>query len=489
MQLDPAHCYRALRARDARFDGRFFVGVRSTGIYCRPICPARTPLRRNVDFYPTAAAASEAGFRPCRRCRPEAAPGTPAWHGTSSTVTRALRLVLEGALDSGDVDGLAARLGIGERHLRRLFREHLGASPVAVAQTRRLHFAKKLVDETDLPMTAVALAAGYGSIRRFNAAMRSTYGVAPSALRKRARRGRGSLGGETALVMRLAYRPPLAIDALFEFLALRAIPGVEEVAGRTYRRSLSIQGHALRLEVEAPSDSASLLLRVPASASPVVGRAVSIARGVFDLDADPDAVRDVLAADPLLAGPMTDTPGLRVPGAADGHELAVRAVLGQQVSVVGARTLAGRLVERFGSRLEEGEGDPDEPIRHVFPTADQLADADVASIGLPKKRGEAVRQLSRAIAEERVVLAPGLPPDEAREALLALPGIGAWTAEYIAMRALREPDAFPSGDLVLRRAAGEPDRPATAKALNARAERWRPWRAYAAIALWRAAAG
>jgi AraC family transcriptional regulator of adaptative response / DNA-3-methyladenine glycosylase II len=496
MQLDAARCYRALAARDGRFDGRFFVGVRTTGIYCRPVCPARTPLLRNVAFYPSAAAAAEAGFRPCRRCRPETAPGTPAWEGTSATVTRALRLVADGALDERDVEALAQRLGIGERHLRRLFRSHLGASPVAVAQTRRLHFAKRLIDETDLPMTEVAGASGYRSLRRFNAAVREAYGMAPTALRRGARgRRTDGAGSDTSdrghLSLRLAYRPPIALPPLFEFLARRAVPGVEHVTADTYRRVLEIDGTTVRIAVIDEGTPGAITLRVPVAAAASLGRIVAAARSLFDLDADPQAIADTLGRDALLAPILAREPGLRVPGAVDGHEIAVRAVLGQQVSVAGARTLAGRLAARFGRRQDGPRTDPDDgehPLCRAFPGPAMLAEADVAAIGVPARRAEAVRALSRAVAGGALSLSPGTDPEATREALLAIPGIGPWTAAYIAMRALREPDALPGGDLVLRRMAAGGAGAIPERALVARAEAWRPWRAYAVVALWRAAA-
>ncbi len=490
MELDPARCYRALTARDARFDGRFFVGVRTTGIYCRPICPARTPMLRNITFYPSAAAAADAGLRPCRRCRPETSPGTPAWQGTSATVTRGLRLVADGALDESSVDDLAGRLGIGERHLRRLFLEHLGASPVSVAQTRRLHFAKKLIDETALPMTRVAIAAGYQSVRRFNTAILEAYGVSPSKLRRASASVRASPSsvdpaGDGAITLRLSYRAPIAFEALLAFLARRAIPGVESVDGGVYRRSLELDGQSFRIEVQTGRTPGAVLLRVPADQAGKLARIVDIVRGVFDLDADPAAISDVLDRDALLSPMLAATPGLRVPGAADPHELAVRAILGQQISVAGARTLASRLVVRFGRALPDI--DPDGALTHTFPSARSLADADVASIGLTTKRAQAIRAVSRAIADQHVVLTPGSAPESAREALLAIPGIGRWTADYIAMRALREPDAFPSGDLVLRRAASTTRVALRERELSALAENWRPWRAYAVIALWNSA--
>jgi AraC family transcriptional regulator of adaptative response / DNA-3-methyladenine glycosylase II len=496
MQLDAARCYRALAARDGRFDGRFFVGVRTTGIYCRPVCPARTPLLRNVAFYPSAAAAAEAGFRPCRRCRPETAPGTPAWEGTSATVTRALRLVADGALDERDVDTLAQRLGIGERHLRRLFRRHLGASPVALAQTRRLHFAKRLIDETDLPMTEVALASGYRSLRRFNAAVRDAYEMAPTALRRAARGRRGrrawSEGSDRGhLSLRLAYREPIALPPLFDFLARRAVPGVEHVTVDTYRRVLEIDDTAVCIAVIDEGTPGAITLRVPAAAAASLGRIVAAVRGLFDLDADPQTIADALGRDALLAPILAREPGLRVPGAADGHEIAVRAVLGQQVSVAGARTLTARLAARFGRRQHDARTDAHDgadPLCRAFPGPAALAEADVAAIGVPARRAEAVRTLSRAVADGALPLSPGTDPETTREALLAIPGIGPWTAEYIAMRALREPDAFPGGDLVLRRMAAAGAAAIPERALVARAEAWRPWRAYAVVALWRAAA-
>jgi AraC family transcriptional regulator of adaptative response / DNA-3-methyladenine glycosylase II len=486
--LDPDLCYRALRTRDRRFDGRFFVAVRSTGVFCRPVCPARTPRRENCRFVPSAAAAREAGFRPCLRCRPEAAPGTPAWAGTSATVGRALRLIESGALDEGDVDGLAARLGVGARHLRRLFARHLGASPRAVAQTRRLLFAKKLIDETDLPMVDVAMAAGFASVRRFNDAVRGAWGRPPRELRRRRGEARPAGGrptptprGPSQPTLHLAYRPPLAFDALLAFLAARAIPGVEHVADGVYRRTFEAGGVAGRLCVrpaERPDALAvTLALPEPAPLGAVVGRL----RRLFDLEADPLAIEAHLAADPALAPAVAAHPGLRVPGAWDGFELAVRAILGQQVSVRGATTLAGRLVERFGAALPDR--DAEGPGR-LFPTPERLARARVESIGLPSARAGAIRALARAVAAGDLVLDGSADPDATRAALEALPGVGPWTGAYVAMRALREPDAFPHGDLGLRRALAGPGGLPSAAALRARSEPWRPWRAYAALYLW-----
>jgi len=483
VQLDPDACYRAARARDARFDGRFFVAVRTTGIYCRPICPAPTPRRENCLFVPCAAAAQEAGFRPCLRCRPESAPGTPAWLGSGATVSRALRLIEAGALDAAGVDTLAARLGVGDRHLRRLFAAHLGASPHAVAATRRAHVAKQLIDQTSLPMAEIAFAAGFASVRRFNDAIRTAFGRPPRALRRAASGGRSAPG--SPLELRLAYRPPYAWDDLLRFLAARAIPGVECVAQGVYRRSFR-QGQAVGwLEVGALAGSNQLLARIQVAGAL---RWIDLAprlRALLDLGAAPDEIAAGLRDDAVLGRALRAAPGVRVPGAIDGFELAVRAILGQQVSVAAATTLAGRLVAQLGARLPDAclPAERSAHPSHEFPSAEQVACADVAAIGLPFARAEAIRALARAVAERRLSLEPGADPESTRAGLLALPGVGAWTAAYVAMRALREPDAFPSGDLGLRRALG-----VDARELERRAEAWRPWRAYAAMLLWQHAA-
>jgi AraC family transcriptional regulator of adaptative response / DNA-3-methyladenine glycosylase II len=479
MQLDPAVCYRAMRARDARFDGRFFVAVRTTGIYCRPVCPAPTPRRENCTFVACAAAAEEAGYRACLRCRPEAAPGTPAWQGSSATVMRALRLIEAGALDDSGVDALAAKLGVGDRHLRRLFATHLGASPHAVAATRRSHFAKQLIDQTSMPMAEIAFAAGFASVRRFNDAIRSTFGRPPRALR-RTQRGRGA--GDAGVELRLAYRPPYAWEDLLAFLAARAIPGVECVTDGVYRRSFRQDDAVGWLEVAPLPASNQLRVRVRAAGAPRLIDLARRLRALFDLGAAPDAIAAALRDDAALAKALRAAPGIRVPGALDGFELAVRAILGQQVSVRGATTLAGRLVAQFGAKLPDDCLPPvsDGPVpTHEFPSPELLADADVASIGLPGARAAAIRALAREVARGGLRLEPAADPDAAREALLALPGVGEWTAAYVAMRALREPDAFPAGDLGLRRALG-----VAAGELARRSEAWRPWRAYAAMLLW-----
>ena len=471
---------RARRSRDPRFDGRFFVGVTSTGVYCRPVCPAPSPRDAHVRYFPTAAAAGDAGFRPCLRCRPEAAPGTPAWLGTSAVVRRALALVHEGALDEGSVDGLAARLGIGPRHLHRLFVAHVGAPPLAVAKTRRLQFAKRLIDETDLSMTEIAFASGFGSLRRFNDTFLTTYDRAPSALRRLRRAGPVPAHGEVAL--RLAFRPPYDLEHVLAFLGARAIPGVERVDASGYARTIALASGPAVVRVGAAGARNELLLRVQGAPATALLPLTTQARRVFDLAADPATIAAALRPDPLLGPLVRRRPGLRVPGAWDAFECAVRAVLGQQVSVAAGRTLATRLVARAGTRLDR----PMDGLTHLFPSPAAVAAADLRSLGLTTARARTLAALARAVADGRLDLHG--PADEVRTALVALPGIGDWTAEYVALRALGEPDAFPAADLVLRKAAAEGGPPITARALAARAEAWRPWRGYAVFHLWNAAA-
>ena len=484
MELDFESCYRAIATRDARFDGRFFTGVRTTGIYCRPICPARTPRRENVTFYPTAAAAQEAGYRPCLRCRPETSPARGAWHGTSNTVSRALMLIDDGALDEGSVADLAARLGVGERQLCRLFRRHLGASPVAVAQTRRVHLARQLIAETDLAMTEVALAAGYGSLRRFNDTFRRLFGRPPSALRRRRAAPTGAAPG-SAMTLRLAYRPPYDWDAMLGFLGARAIPGVERVAGDAYTRTIALDG-AFGTVAVTPDPRASCLVaavRFPrVSALPEI---LARLRRIFDLAADPLAIAAQLGEDPAMAPLVAARPGLRVPGAWDGFELAVRAILGQQITVAGATRLAGKLAAAYGTKLVPELAGPG--LTHAFPRPERIARADLATLGMPGARARALSAMAAACVTDPLLFATGESLESGIERLVALPGIGKWTASYIAMRALREPDAFPDADIGLMRALADADgaRPGAAE-LRARAEAWRPWRAYAALHLWTA---
>lgn len=463
--LDSDVCYRALLTRDARFDGQFFTAVKTTRVFCRPVCPARTPHHANCVFYASAAAALEAGFRPCLRCRPEVSPDLPAWLGTSSTVSRALRLINEGALDDGNVESLAERTGVGERHLRRLFEEHLGASPVAVAQTRRLLFAKRLLRETNLPLTEVAMAAGFGSLRRFNDLFRKTYARAPRELRKA---GGGAAPG-AGIRLHLPYQPPYDWPGVVGFLSRRAIPGVERVTADSYARTIRLGGEAGRISV-SPADGGDPALVASIELPSMAGLRAVIERlhRVFDLRVAPEAIARQLGD--------CGVAGVRIPGAWDPFELTVRAILGQQVSVAAATTMAGRIVERWGA---DASGLTGAPFR-LFPEPALLARVPVASIGLPAARARAIEELAREVAEGRLDFERLGSLEEAVRRLCALRGVGEWTAQYVAMRALGEPDAFPAGDLVLRKAAAV----ATDKALLQLAEAWRPWRAYAAFSLW-----
>jgi AraC family transcriptional regulator, regulatory protein of adaptative response / DNA-3-methyladenine glycosylase II len=479
VDLDPDSCWRATQSRDRRFEGRFVVGVLSTRIYCRPGCPARMPRRENVAFFACAAAAEERGLRACLRCRPDASPRSPAALGAPVTVTRALRLIGEG--HTSDMDELAARLGVGGRHLRRLFAEHLGASPLAVAQTTKLHFARKMLEETSAPVVDVAFAAGFRSVRRFNDAFRATFRAAPTALRNHrnaGKRGGGARDGEgrvEGVTLRLAYDRPLAWAELLAFLAPRATPGVEAVVGDAYLRTFDAgDGAAGTLEVRPLPGDDALALRLDAPAIAPLYGLVQRARRLFDLDVDPAAVARVLGRDPALRASVRARPGLRVPGAWDGFELAVRAVLGQQVTVAGATTLAGRLADAFGAKVTPGARAP--ALVRLFPTPRALAAAKVERIGLPTARAEAIRALARATVAGDVTFEPGTE-EATTAALLALPGIGPWTCAYVAMRALGAPDALPDTDLGLRRALGTDD-------VAARAEAWRPWRAYGAMHVW-----
>jgi AraC family transcriptional regulator, regulatory protein of adaptative response / DNA-3-methyladenine glycosylase II len=473
MNLDWQICSRARLSRDPRFDGKFFIGVVGSGVYCRSICPAPTAKEKNVRYFPTAAAAVEAGYRPCLRCRPECSPGTPAWLGTSNTVSRALRLIGEDSLENGGIEGLAARLGVGSRHLRRLFLKHLGASPAAVAHTRRLHFAKKLIDETSLPMMQIALASGFGCVRRFNAGIRNVYHRTPTQIRRLARKKEAQ--PENQYLFRLRFRPPYDWNGMLSFLALRAIPGVEVVEDGSYRRSISLNGVHGCFEVSLDEANHTLLARVEFADPRSLFFITERIRAMFDLNADWAAIAQSLRIDPVLAGQMKAHPGLRVPGCWNGFELAVRAILGQQVSVKGASTLAGRIAKTFGEPFSAKGG-----ITHVFPSGEVLAKANLASIGLPKARAETIRALARAVCEGRINFESVVDVREFSRRFCEIPGIGNWTAEYVAMRALGEPDAFPSSDLGLLRAIELK----SARELERRAEAWRPWRAYAAVHLW-----
>ncbi|RLA26610.1 MAG: 3-methyladenine DNA glycosylase 2 [Gammaproteobacteria bacterium] len=470
---------RARLARDSRFDGQFYVGVKTTGIYCRPICPANAPKSKNVAFYPSAAAASEAGFRPCLRCRPESAPGTPAWSGTSTTVRRGLRLISNGALDDGDVEVLAERLGVTSRHLRRLFSKHLGASPLAVAHTQRLHFAKRLIDETSLPMSHISSAAGYGSVRRFNDTFRRTYGRTPRELRKS-----GDESERTAkLTVRLAYRKPFNWPAMLSFFAGRATPGVEVVEGDTYRRTISLQdGHGV-VEIRPDSRDGYLSLTLHSINTNALFETVQTAREVFDLDAPITEINTLLANDKTLRKIQRKNKGVRVPGAWDGFELTIRAILGQQISVKAATTLAGRIAARYGEKLQL-TGDSDEAeLNRIFPPAERLVRARFNNLGVLRSRVDTIRRVAAAVVSGDLHFDVAQDPDEFCTTLKSIRGIGDWTAQYVAMRALKTPDAFPGSDLGLVKAIEHPER-VTPKELLTRAENWRPWRAYAAMLLW-----
>ena len=470
---------RARLARDSRFDGQFYVGVKTTGIYCRPICPANAPKSKNVTFYPSAAAASDAGFRPCLRCRPECAPGTPAWGGTSTTVRRGLRLISNGALDDGDVEILAERLGVTSRHLRRLFSKHLGASPLAVAHTQRLHFAKRLIDETTLPMSHISSAAGYGSVRRFNDTFRRTYGRSPRELRKT-----GEESERTAtLKVRLAYRKPFNWPAMLSFFAGRATPGVEVVAGDTYRRTVCLQGNHGIAEIGPDASDGYLSLTLHSIKTNALFETVQTAREVFDLDAPVAEIAAVLARDESLRKIQRKFKGVRVPGAWDGFELTIRAILGQQISVKAATTLAGRIAARYGEKLQL-TGDCDEAeLNRIFPSAERLVRARFNNLGVLQSRVDTIRRVAAAVVSGDLHFDVAQDPEEFCTTLKSIRGIGDWTAQYVAMRALKNPDAFPGSDLGLIKAIEQPNR-VTPKELLTRAENWRPWRAYAAMLLW-----
>jgi AraC family transcriptional regulator, regulatory protein of adaptative response / DNA-3-methyladenine glycosylase II len=486
MNLDRAACYRALQTHDARFDGRLFIGVRTTGVYCRPICPARCPKLENIEFYASAAAAQEAGFRPCLRCRPESSPDLARWRGTSNTVSRALALIADGALD-GDagVEGLALRLGIGERQLRRLFKTHLGASPIAVAQTRRVLFAKQLIHETRMSMVDVAQAAGFGSLRRFNDTFRRLYARPPSVLRRQSSGVATGASHRAGITLRLSYAPPYDWEAMIDFLAARAIAGVEIVEADRYRRTIEIDGCHGTIEVVPMTGRHALAATIRFPTVRALPMIIARIRRVFDLAADAGAIAAQLAEDSCLAPLVAARPGLRVPGAWDGFELAVRAILGQQVSVTAARQLAAKLVAAYGEPLTPAADGDASGLTAVFPRPERLAAANLATLGMPRPRALALSALAASAAGDARLFDPDQDLDTAVARLRVLPGIGEWTAQYIAMRALREPDAFPAADIGLLRAMSAADgtRP-TAAALLARAEVWRPWRAYAAQHLW-----
>ncbi len=471
-------CYRAICSRDSRFDGRFFVAVTTTGIYCRPICPAPTPYANHVCFYSCAAAAEAAGFRACRRCHPEASPGSSDWNMRADLVARALRLIADGIVDTEGVAGLAQRLIVSERHLHRELVAEVGVGPLALARTRRAQTARLLIDQTDLSLTTIAFTAGFTSIRQFNETMQTAFGCAPSAFRRKAlsesNRGAGKL------TLRLSYRPTFDAPLLLNYLKHRALLGVEGVSERGYRRTIALPHSRGIIELEPYEKTNTILLRIQLDTLSDVSMLVQRCRALFDLDAVPTAIAEVLERDSILAPLLAAHPGLRVPGAVNGFELAVRAILGQQVSVAGARTLAGRLVTCFGEPLEQPSG----ALTHFFPSPDVIAQADMGGIGLIGSRITALQSLAHAVVEDGLTLDSSANREQTMVRLQQIPGIGSWTASYIAMRALGDPDAFPVTDLGLRRAFEQLGLPGNAKNIQERAEAWRPWRAYATHHLW-----
>ena len=480
MERDFEHRYRAVRSRDARFDGWFFVAVTSTGIYCRPSCPAVTPRRRNVRFYPTAATAQREGFRACKRCRPDTVPGSPEWDVRADMVGRAMRLIADGVVDREGVAGLARRLGYTERHLHRLLAAGVGAGPLALARARRADTARLLIETTELPFSEVAFAAGFASIRQFNDTVREVFASTPRELRRARGRGAETVPGEISL--RLPFRAPFDAGNLLRFLGERAVAGVEGFEGGTYRRTLRLAHGAATVALSDGGDHTRCVLRLEDPRD--LGSAVQRCRRLLDLDADPVAVAETLGADPLLAPLVADSPGRRVPGSVDGAELAFRAVLGQQVSVAGARTLAGRLVSRCGDPLPGSLAEPDGGLTHLFPEPAAVAEVGASDLGLPAARRRALRELALALAEGGITLDPGSDREEANRKLLSMRGVGPWTASYVAMRTLGDPDAFLPTDLGVRRALSGLGHAADPAGVAVLAERWRPWRAYAVQHLW-----
>lgn len=474
------HCYRAVVSRDARFDGMFVVGVLSTGIYCRPSCPAPVhPLPRNVAFFPTVAAAQRAGLRACRRCLPDAVPGSPAWDLRGDLAGRAVRLIADGVVDRAGVDGLAAQLAVSERHLHRVLVTRLGATPIQLARARRAQTARVLIETTAMPFAQVAFASGFASVRQFNDTVREVFARTPTELRRRSRRTRR--GEQHRLVLRLGFRPPFDAAGLLAWLRARAVPGVEDATATAYRRSLRLPAGpaVVTLAPQATHVAATVTLSAPTDLTTAVERC----RRLLDLDADPTAVTEVLGADPALGAPVRATPGVRVPGAVDGAELTVRTIVGQHVSVASARTRLAAVADRLGDRLPATDGG----VTRLFPTMERLAGASDDDLGLPHARAEALRRVARGVAAGDLHVDAGADRDRATRALTDIAGVGPWTAAFVRMRALRDPDAFPATDRALRSGAARLGLPADAAGLERRAAAWRPWRAYAAHLLWNAA--
>ncbi|MEV6331945.1 AlkA N-terminal domain-containing protein [Streptomyces sp. NPDC051909] len=487
MHTDTERCVRAVQSKDARFDGVFFTAVRTTRIYCRPSCPAVPPKAENMEFHPSAASCQRAGYRACKRCRPDTSPGSPAWHARADAVARAVRLIQDGIVDREGVPGLAARLGYSTRQIERQLLAELGAGPLALARAQRAQTARLLIETTPLPMAEIAFAAGFASIRTFNDTVREVFALTPGELRARATRPRaGAAGSRTApaptasgtITLRLPFRAPLEPSNLFGHLAATAVPGVEEWRDGAYRRTLTLPyGHGIVALAPRPDH---VLCRLSLTDHRDLAHAISRCRRLLDLDADPVAVDGQLRDDPLLAPLVDAAPGRRVPRTVDAAEFAVRAVLGQQVSTAAARTHAARLVTAHGVPVDDPEGG----LTHLFPTPAALAGLDPETLALPRSRRTTLLTLVTALADGSLALGPESDWTEAREKLRALPGFGPWTTEVIAMRALGDPDAFLPGDLGIRRAAQGLGLPAAPAALTARAAHWRPWRAYAVQYLW-----
>ncbi|HYZ08508.1 MAG TPA: AlkA N-terminal domain-containing protein [Pseudonocardiaceae bacterium] len=481
MLLGHARCYRAVASRDTRFDGYFIVAVRTTGIYCRPSCPAVTPKSQNVAFLPTAAAAQLAGYRACRRCLPDAVPGSPEWDLRGDLVARAVRLIADGVVERDGVPGLAARLGYSTRQLNRVLTAELGAGALALARAHRAQAARVLIETTALPLADVAFAAGFASVRQFNDTVQAVYATTPSHLRERAQR-RGTPVTAGTIALRLPFRAPLDADGLLAFLAARAVPGVEVASAGGYSRTLRLPRDAGTAVLRPASTHIAATLRLTDLRDLPV--AVSRLRRLLDLDADPAAVDTALAADPHLTGPVRATPGVRVPGTVDGAETVLRAVLGQQVSVAAARTAAGRLVTALGAPLET----PDGELTRLFPTPEAVAEHATEVLTGPRRRIQAVRTVAAALASGELVVDSGRDPEQLRAELEALPGLGPWTAGYVVLRVLGSTDELLHGDLAMRRGAASLGLPSDVDGLRTYARRWRPWRSYAGMHLWRAAA-
>ncbi|MBV9922504.1 MAG: DNA-3-methyladenine glycosylase 2 family protein [Pseudonocardia sp.] len=482
MLLDQERCYRAVASRDARFDGHFITAVRTTGIYCRPSCPATTPKRANVEFLPTAGAAQQRGYRACRRCLPDAVPGSPDWNVRADLAARAMRLISDGIVEREGVPGLATRLGYSERQLNRVLTAELGAGPLALARAHRAHTARLLIETTPLAMADIAFAAGFASVRQFNDTVRAVYGVAPTTLRAEAGRRRTPVVAGT-LVLRLPFRPPFDAAGLLAFFAARAVTGVETLGDDGYVRTLRLPHGPATVAVapQAMHVTATLRLADPRDLGPAVARV----RRLFDLDADPVAVDELLGADPALETAVKEVPGIRLPGTVDGAETAIRTLLGQQVTVAAARTAAGRLAEALGERLPAALAVPGAEL--LFPTPAVIAARGAEVLTGPARRIASVLTVATAIADGTLALDPGRDAADLRAELLALPGVGPWSAGYLAMRVLGDPDELLASDLGVRRGAAVLGLPSDIPGLTAHAAAWRPWRSYAATHLWRRA--